>query len=341
LAVTNGSLVDIVIPNWNGSRWLQQCLPSIFAQSFRDFEVILVDNGSTDESVDWVRAQFPRVQIIRNKQNLGFGAATNQGIIATCSPYVATLNNDTQVAATWLESLVQAAERDPGVGMWASKMVYAEHPETIDSTGICLDKCGVAWDRLGGEPDRAYADEPREIFGPCGGAALYSRELLDNVGLIDEDFFAYLEDVDLAWRARLAGWRCQYVPTAVVHHYHSATSRHVPSRKWRLLGRNKIAMILKNYPSPQLYRYASIIFAYDVCIALLGLLVRGDASHILGRLEGAMKWRFWWHKRKSVQARRTITADDWDKIVSPVVGLRTMRRRLLSLPSIDLSQSPS
>src|SRR5690348_7797556 len=101
MSVTNSRLVDVVIPNWNGSHWLQQCLPSLFAQTFRDFEVIVVDNGSTDDSLDWVRAQFPQVHIIRNKQNLGFGAATNQGITATSSPFVATLNNDTQVAATW------------------------------------------------------------------------------------------------------------------------------------------------------------------------------------------------------------------------------------------------
>jgi GT2 family glycosyltransferase len=333
----NNTLVSIIIPSWNGKHWLQKCLPTISAQTFRGFEIIVVDNGSTDGSTEWVSADFPCVQIIRNTQNAGFGRATNQGISLARSPYVVTLNNDTQVASNWLECLMRVVQNEPRVGMWASKMVFAEQPEVINSAGICVDKCGIAWDGMGGDLDRADDIEPREVFGPCGGAALYSRAMLNDVGLFDEDFFAYHEDVDLAWRARLRGWRCLYVPTAVVHHYHSAAMKDTVTDKWRLLGRNKIAMILKNYPAPQLFWYAPLILAYDLMMATYGLVTRGEASHILGRKDGLMNWQFWWRKRMLIQSRRTMTSSDWEKIVLPIATPWAIRRRFRYLTRIGTS----
>src|SRR5947209_8597596 len=151
------------------------------AQSFQEFEAIVIDNGSTDGSADWIAANYPHVQVIRNQRNVGFGLATNQGIEITHGRYVATLNNDTEVASNWLELLVCAAESDPGVGMWASKLLFADRVEVINSAGICMDKCGIAWDRLGGAQDRPGEPPLQDVFGPCGGAALYSRKLLNEV----------------------------------------------------------------------------------------------------------------------------------------------------------------
>jgi GT2 family glycosyltransferase len=331
----NPTLVSIVIPNWNGKHWLQKCLPTIAEQTFGDYEVIVVDNGSTDGSVEWVAAEFPCHKIISNAGNVGFGRSTNQGIALSANPYIVALNNDTQLAPDWLAHIMRVAQQDPQVGMWASKMVFADRPEVINSAGICLDKCAIAWDRRGGERDQPAEQGPQDVFGPCGGAALYTRKLLDDVGLFDEDFFAYLDDVDLAWRARLAGWRCLYVPDALVYHHHSSTLKRSPSRKWRLLGRNKIAMILKDYPAPQLYQYAGLILAYDLVMASFGLFARGDASHLRGRLEGWAEWRLWWGKRKPIQQHRTITTADWDKLVAPISSPWAVRKRYLHLTSVS------
>ena len=191
----------VIIPNWNGQHLLAPCLLALAAQTNQDREVVLVDNGSQDGSVEWVRSRFPTVRLLAQERNLGFAAAINQGILASNSRYVVTLNNDTEPEPNWLAALVSAAENDPTVGMCASKMLFADRPGIINSTGICLDRAGIAWDRRGGEPDDGREIEPVEVFGPCGGAALYRRAMLDQIGLFDEDFFAYLEDVDLAWRA--------------------------------------------------------------------------------------------------------------------------------------------
>lgn len=341
--------VSIVILNWNGLRYLKDCLTSLQAQTYTDFEVILVDNGSTDGSAEWVAKHFPQVRLIRNEVNLGFAAANNQAICASTAPYVATLNNDTRVEPDWLAALVAAAERNPNIGMCASKMLFADRPDVINSAGICLDAVGIAWDRCGGELDegretksgddshRATSAVPGvssaagdgglrggchhqiegvDVFGPCAGAALYRRAMLDRIGLFDEDFFAYLEDVDLAWRARLAGWRCLYVPAARVYHMHSATSIEGSPFKSRLLGRNKVWLIVKNYPMPRLLLYLPLIVLYDLAAVLFALVVRRDVHAWRGRWEGLKGLPGVWRKRRAVQALRR--GQFWHRYLSPL-----------------------
>ncbi|MCK4470571.1 MAG: glycosyltransferase family 2 protein, partial [Anaerolineae bacterium] len=155
--------VSVVILNWNGRRYLEDCLTSLQDQTFTDFDVILVDNGSTDGSVEWVAERFPQVRVIRNETNVGFAAGNNQAIRASQAEFVATLNNDTRVEPDWLAMLIAAAEEDPTVGMCASKMLFADRPEIINSTGINLDPIGIAWDRRGGEPDDRQETEPVEV----------------------------------------------------------------------------------------------------------------------------------------------------------------------------------
>jgi len=290
--------VAVVIPNWNGRRLLGACLSGLCRQTFPDFEIILVDNGSTDGSVASVREHFSRVRVISNEVNRGFAAGVNQGIRASDSPFVATLNNDTEVSPGWLAALVAAAEGNPCVGMCASKMVFADRPGVINSTGICLDRVGIAWDRRGGEPDDEREAVPVEVFGPCGGAALYRRAMLNEVGLFDEDFFAYLEDVDLAWRARRAGWRCLYVPAARVLHRHSATSREGSPFKSFYLGRNKVWLILKNYPFARLWLYVPLVLAYDISAVAYTIVTRGDVHALRGRLAGLTGIKKVWQERE-------------------------------------------
>lgn len=289
--------VWVIVANWNGRHHLARCLPSFRAQTYRDFRVIVVDNGSNDGSVAWLAREYPDVRVLQNPRNLGFAVANNQAIRATESLYVVTLNNDTRATKTWLAELVAAVESDEAVGMVASQMLLAHAPEVIDSAGIEVDWSGTAWQRRRGEP----ADEgvaPQEVFGPCAGAALYRRAMLDEIGLLDEDFVSYYEDVDLAWRARNAGWRCLYAPGARVYHVHSATGGQDPARKRYLIGRNKVWTLVKNYPWPGLLLCWPLILGFELAAVLYALLIQRDSAPLRGRLAG---WRGsfrLWRKRR-------------------------------------------
>jgi GT2 family glycosyltransferase len=292
-----GPPVSVVIPNWNGRHLLERCLDALHAQTLQDIQIVVVDNGSTDGSVDWLAHHAPDVHVIANPTNRGFAAAINQGIRATNSPFVATLNNDTQPYPDWLATLLDTVQPHPRTGMGASKMLFAHAPHLINSTGIALDRAGIAWDRRSGEPDAHQDPRPTPVFGPCAGAALYRRTMLDQIGLFDEDFFAYLEDVDLAWRAQQAGWRCLYAPTATVLHHHSATGIEGSPFKSFHLGRNKVWLLLKNYPFRQLWAYAPLVVAYDLAAVTYALVARRDVHALRGRLAGAAGAARMWRKR--------------------------------------------
>ncbi len=270
--VENSSpFVSVVIVNYNGRRYLERCLSSLAAQTDRAFEVILVDNASSDDSVEWVAAHFPDVQIISADKNLGFAAGTNLGIRAARGEFIATLNNDTEVEREYLERLC-APMRHPQVGACAALMLEFERRERIDAAGIRVDRAGFAWNRLQGRRVNAWL-KPREVFGACAGAALYRRAMLDELGLFDEDYFGFYEDVDLAWRARRAGWKCLLVPDARVYHVHGASFRQGSAQKLFLLARNRWWTLLKNYPMPSLLLNLPLILLLDQ-VALLWALVR-------------------------------------------------------------------
>jgi len=316
-----GPRVSVIILNWDGLCYLDDCLTSLYAQTYTDFEVILVDNGSTDGSAEWLTERFPRVRLIRNKVNVGFAAGNNQGIRASQGEFIVTLNNDTRVEPDWLAALVTRAEEDPTVGMCASKMLFADRPAVVNSTGISMDPVGIAWDRQGGGQDDGQESEPTEVFGPCAGAALYRRAMLDQVGLFDERFFAYLEDVDLAWRARRTGWRCVYVPQARVYHVHSATGKEgSPLKSW-LLGQNKVWSIAKNYrPISRLLAYLPLIILYDLAAVVFALIVRNDVYGMLGRVAGIVSLPRLWRRRSAVQAlARDEQALPWHHYLEPLV----------------------
>lgn len=312
-------LVSVVIANWNGRGHLKRCLEALARQTLRDFQVVVVDNGSTDGSVEMVAAAFAGVRVIQNGKNLGFAAANNVGIRATDGLFVATLNNDTEPRADWLERLVEPALGDDTVGMVASRMLFADRPDMVNSAGIAMDRAGIAWDRMGGEPDRG-GDRVEEVFGPCAGAALYRRAMLDRIGLFDEDFFAYLEDVDLAWRARLAGWKCLYTPAAVVIHAHSATGVEGSPFKSYHLGRNKVWCIVKNYPAPQLYAMLPVMLAYDLAAVGYGIVARRDLAGLKGRFAGLAGLPRQWAKRRTVQRMRRVPFSILSRQMAPLAA---------------------
>lgn len=208
--------------------------------------MVVVDNGSTDGSAACVRERYPTARLIQAGRNLGFAGGNNLGIRATRSRYVVLLNNDTSVRPGWLASLVSAAEADKDVGAVSAKLLFKNEPGTIQNAGILLLSDGSGADRGFHEPDRGQYDKSEEVFGACGASALYRREMLDDVGLLDETFFMYYEDTDLSWRMRSRGWKVVYEPAAVVDHVHAGTSREWSPFFIFHVDRNRLFMVLKN-----------------------------------------------------------------------------------------------
>lgn len=308
--------VSVVILNWNGRHLLPNCLAALDAQTFRDFEVIVVDNGSRDGSPEWLTAQYPAVRLIQNATNLGFATANNQGMRVAQTPLIMLLNNDAYLAPDCLQKLIKAANRATWAGMFACKILQHDAPDRMDSAGIEVDRAGLAWNRGWGDLT-AHHTQSQEVFGPSAAAALYRRTMLDQIGLLDDDFFIYYEDVDLAWRAQWAGWRCLYVPEAVVEHVHSATTRRGSPFKRRLLSRNKWWAITKNYPFSQLWPYAPVMLLIDFAALVASLIGERNLSALQGRWEALRGWRRFRHKRLDLtghgQAQR-----DWRTILSPI-----------------------
>jgi len=284
--------VTVVIPNHNGVGWLPGCLDALAEQRFRDFDVILVDNGSTDASVAWTRASHPQVRCLECERNSGFAMAANRGVEAARGTYVALLNNDTKARPEWLGSLVRALDESPSeVAAIASKMLSMENPEVLDDVGNALSWFGAAEKQGHGKPAGEFT-EVEEVFSPSAGATLYRRDFLRELEGFDERFFSYLEDVDLGLRGRLLGYRYLLEPAAEVLHQGHGTgiSR---SSYVRLMTRNRVLLFAKSIPFPELVRnlprllYGQIYFlvAYHKPLqSLLGYLaLTGCLGHILQR----------------------------------------------------------
>ncbi|MBI2374139.1 MAG: glycosyltransferase family 2 protein [Deltaproteobacteria bacterium] len=248
----------VVVLNWNGKDLLEECLGSLRAQTDRDFEVMVVDNGSTDGSVEFVRTRFPEARVLALSENHGFAKGNNFGMREVSSERIALLNNDTRTDPKWLEELNRALDAHPEVGFCASKILNYFEPDVIDTAG---DEIGVAMGlkRGHGEKDGPQFSVARYVFGACAGAAIYRKRMLDQIGLFDESFVTNFEDVDLSFRAQLAGWRCFFVPTAIIYHKVGETKRRA---NWKQLPsyRNSKVTWLKNAPLPLLAKYMPELF---------------------------------------------------------------------------------
>jgi GT2 family glycosyltransferase len=241
-------LISVVVLNWNGYQVLDNCLKSLYDQTYQPLEIIVVDNASTDGSVDFVRQKFQDVHLIINEKNLGFGAGNNIGIQASQGSYIMILNNDTRLDPKCVEELKRSIEKDKGYGACASKILLENKPDVIDGVGIVVCPDGLSFGR-GRLENRGRYDAEEEIFFASDCACLYRREMLDDIGLYDEDFFAYADETDMGWRAQLAGWKCIYSPKAIVYHLHSVSSGgRVSSFKAFLVERNRIWVAVKNFP---------------------------------------------------------------------------------------------
>ena len=243
--------VSIVIPNYNGKHFLEDCLKSVFAQDIEDQEVIVVDNGSTDGSLEYL-SNYPGVRTIAMEKNYGFCGAVNAGIKAADSEYVILLNNDTEVDKNFAKELLNAIEADEKIFSCSSKMVQFQDRTLMDDAGDYYCALGWAFGRGKGGSVDAYT-EPVDVFAACAGAAIYRKEMLESLGYFDENHFAYLEDIDLGYRARIQGYRNVYAPKAIVYHVGSGFSGSTHNAfKVKLSSRNSVYLAYKNMPFLQM-----------------------------------------------------------------------------------------
>jgi GT2 family glycosyltransferase len=300
------STVAVVVVNWNGKELLATCLKQLSKQTLEGVEILLVDNGSTDGSVAYVREHFPEVQIIALPKNRGFAGGNNVGIRHVCSPYIALLNNDAWPEPRWLEELAHALDAHPEVGFCASKMLRADDPHIIDTAGDVFYDYGVGGKRGTGQCDGPEFSRREYVFGACAGAAIYRRAMLEDIGLFDEDFFLYGEDIDLSFRAQLRGYSCLFVPEARVYHHVAATAGRNSSLSVYYSRRNMLYVLVKDLPASLWLRHLGHILFYlmagDLAFAVAGYgKVVATARRDSLRMIGAMLT-----KRQRVQSTRRV-----------------------------------
>jgi GT2 family glycosyltransferase len=259
------------------------------------FNVVVVDNGSDDGSVEMLEAEYSkstafRLTVLRNYENRGFCAANNQAIAACKSEFVALLNNDAEAEPEWLAALASAF-RSGDVGMAASKILVYEDPGRIDKAGHLIFPDGQNRGRGCGERDRGQYDDVEEVLWPDGCAAMYRRTMLDQIGLFDEDFFAYADDAELGLRGRIAGWKCLYIPSAVVRHHRGATLGLRSTRRLELIERNRVLLAAKLFPWSLLWLNGAYYLARMTAGFVAAVRGRGEVSRhqgVIGKLQVAM-----------------------------------------------------
>ena len=239
--------MSVVIPNWNGRRWLPGCLGALAGQTLAPAETIVVDNGSSDGSLRYLAAEHPGVRVLALHRNTGFAHAANAGLREARSPYVALLNTDVELAPDWIARTAAALSGAPSAAAVACKMLSLADRTRIYDAGDILRRDGACEQRGRLMADDGRFDAPGEVFGACAGAALYRREAVLDAGCFDERYFAYLEDVDLALRLRLAGWSCRYEP-AVALHAGEGSSPQLPGGHRLLVTRNTVLLVAKFFP---------------------------------------------------------------------------------------------
>lgn len=293
------SEVSIVIPNYNGKHFLEDCLKAVFAQEICEMEVIVVDNGSTDGSQELLR-EFPQVHTIKLDRNYGFCGAVNAGIRAAEGEFVILLNNDTEVDRNFAEELLKVIKSDDRIFSCSSKMIQFHDRTRMDDGGDYYCALGWAFGRGKGHPVENY-DRQADVFAACAGAAIYRKSLLESLGYFDEAHFAYLEDMDIGYRAKIQGYRNVYAPKAVVYHVGSGFSGSVHnSFKVKLSSRNNVYLAYKNMPAVQLLLNSPLLLMGHI-IKFLFFLGKGlGKEYIQGIKEGIAlckkdkKVRFLW-----------------------------------------------
>lgn len=321
-------LVSIVIPNWNGAHHLPICLDSLRNQTHQHLEILVVDNASTDDSRELLAREYPEVIVIALPENRGFTGACNVGMEAARGEIVSLLNNDTEVEPAWVAAIVDAFDRYPDAGLVASKMLLFNERDRFHTAGDLYRVDGRLVNRGVWERDTGQYEREEWVFSACGGSAAYRRAMLDDVGLLDDDFFFSCEDMDLAWRAQLAGYRCIYIPGAVVYHQLSATGGGAIASFYD--GRNMIWLMIKNYPGSLLRRHvlkilrAQANLAWEALRAWRGAAARARLRGMAASVYGIPKML---RKRQRIQRSRRVSMTTIETILTPVTDVQAPATR--------------
>jgi GT2 family glycosyltransferase len=307
---------SVIVPNYNGLRYLQACFAALRAQTYHDSETILVDDASTDDSVAWMGEHYPEVRVVRLERNSGLAAACNRGARAAQGEVLVMLNNDTEAEPGWLEALVRALDEHPRGGAAASKMLLYDRRDTLHTAGDIMGMDGIPRNRGVWEQDEGQYDQALEVFGGCGGGVAYRRAAWEAAGGFDENLFMYLEDVDLAWRLQLAGWEAVFAPQARLYHHLSATSGGRLSSF--LTGRNTIWVLAKDLPAPLWRKHWRRILAAQWRIAREALRAWRGAearARVRGQLAGLGGLPHMFRKRKAVQASIRVPMERLERLL--------------------------
>lgn len=298
----------VVVPNWNGLDGLRACLDSLIQQSL-PAHIIVVDNGSVDGSVAFIEENYPTIEIIRHKINRGYAGGVNPGFrraMELRATYVAPFNNDAVADKDWLKELVNYLDAHPIIGIVACKVLSADGGH-IDSTGDQYTNWGLPFPRGRGETDINKYDGLTDIFGASGAASLYRVAMLSEVGLLDEDFFAYYEDVDLSFRAQLAGWKVAFVPSSVVYHEISTTSNKIKGFTTYQTLKNLPMLLFKNVPSRYLWRIAWRFLLVDTLFFIRALSRKQIWAAIKGQAMGKYRVLTVMSKRRHIQQSKKVS----------------------------------
>lgn len=309
-------IFSVIVLNWNGRHLLTDCLSSLRQQSFQNFETILVDNGSTDDSVEFVEKEFPEIRLVKLNLNLGYAAGNNRGVHEARGKYIFFLNNDTEVDPFMFEELYKMTLQDPPeVGSWAVKMLNWDNRNMIDNLGCGYSAFGTGYQIDAGNLDTKTSTELDWVFGTSGGAGCYRRSVLDEIGLFDEDFFYNNEDVDLSFRAQLSGYRSHYVPRAKVYHRGSATGGATSDKTIYHIQRNKEWVFFKNMPLPLLLKYLPFHFIYSLAW-IVYWIIKGKAKPVIrAKWDALCEWQIISKKRRRIQMIRKVDLHYLDKMI--------------------------
>lgn len=315
------SELSIVIPTRSRFDLLGACLASL-TEARRvlghPVELIVVNDGNPSSPAEIAAANDPQAHVIDLPEGVGFSGAVSEGIDAATGDWILLLNDDTTLEPSSLSELVRVAGERHRVGAVTPQLRFAHDPGTINSAGLLIDDLGITQDRLLGAPVSESERDVTEVFGSSAAAVLYSSQMLEDVGGFDRTFYAHLEDADVAWRARMRGWSCLYVPSAVVNHHHSATLTHFSAAKYYLGGRNRVRLLAKNADARLLRRRGIWMVAYDLAYIVFVAITERTLAPLRGRVAGLRRWRS--DRRAGASGRRTVE-------LARATGLRGALRR--------------
>ncbi len=311
--------VAIVVPNWNGADLLRSCIDSLLSQSYENFSIIVVENGSIDDSLNILKSYGKNVTILKQEKNLGFAGGVNVGIkyaIENGYTSVALFNNDARADKNWLKNLVSVLDAEDSVGIVTSKILI-DNTNRLDSTGDWYTSSGMPFPRGRQEVDKAQYDNKNLVFGASGGASLYRTSLFEDIGLFDEDFFAYYEDVDISFRAQLRGWLIKYEPKAIVFHKLSATSNKLGYFAIKQSARNFWLLFIKNVPSSLVFKYFPQVLYRYIRMFAARLIKGGFFAFTSGFIQAIILTPKKLTERRSIQKNKTVSTDYIKSIIYP------------------------